>query len=61
MTSTMDTVILDYSTAAFYPGIQILSCGLNLYTVLTPDFLQTKLQGPSLILTGRPGPVQTCH
>ena len=49
MTSTMATVILDYSTTAFYPGIQILSCGLNLYPVLTPDFLQTKLQGPCLL------------
>lgn len=49
MTSTMATVVLDYSTTAFYSGIQILSCGLNLYTVLTPDFLQTKLQGPFLL------------
>ena len=49
MTNTTATVILDYSTTAFSPGIQILSCGLNLYAVLTPDFLQTKLQGPCLL------------
>ena len=49
MSNTMATVILDYSTTAFYPGVQILSCGLNLYAVLSPGFLQTKLQGPCLL------------